>query len=72
MKLWGLKYGSRGLLMPIAYRTRSQVMEWCAQRFIGRDDHRNLPTLSEKWKLVKKRHPNHRIVRVTVSEEAKP
>jgi hypothetical protein len=71
MKLWGLKYGQRGCLMPIACRTRAQVMEWCAQRFIGAQDYKDLPSLSARWKLVKRRHPNHRIVRVTVSEEQK-
>lgn len=65
---WGLMYGRRGMLMPFALQTRMQVMEWVAQRYISSVEYDTL-TLKAQWELAKKRHPDLRIVRVTVSEE---
>lgn len=76
--MWGLKLN--GKLEPVALRTRKYVQVYAGRRLLGADEFlraygRNnayefLPfgDCKKVWRLVRRAHPDARIVRVTVSE----
>ena len=68
MRLWGLDCGL-SQMAPVALRTKKDVIEWAAQRYMGANEYRTLRTHSDKWKVILSNHPAFRIVRVRVTEE---
>lgn len=67
MKLWGLRLDDDSLAY-VALRTRRDIQDWAGQRFMGADDYEaNRGNYKALWRIIKRHHPDFRIVRVTVN-----